>query len=336
MEAFPSVKTVEAYLPKGKDDPERYAQSSTVDFHNKGSGHERRLAAYMVENIPYSHSPFEYYVYCTQLMQAECLATAFRLWKREWKGPGREYCSGALVWQLNDCWPTQSWSIVDYFLRPKLAYYAIKREMADVTINLKRVVEEVAADEHGRVGSKQIHKVQIFGTNLSLKSRDCYWYTQSWDIVTGERKTSQRFNKSFVQLPSNQSEEIAEVELGDGDSAARTVFAAYLIDTSDSRNQQRAVNWPEPLKYVQFQKPKQFRMQIGVGSGGDNEIELESEIPMKGVALEVNDEGGDEVVFDDNGIDLVPNETMCVGMTGLSGGEEGRITVQFLSAGIDL
>lgn len=25
--------------------------------------------------------------------------------------------SGAIVWQLNDCWPVISWAIVDYFVR---------------------------------------------------------------------------------------------------------------------------------------------------------------------------------------------------------------------------
>lgn len=104
MEAFPSISTIDSYLPNGKDDADRYAQSSTVDFHNKAIGHERRLATYLVENIPYNHKPFDYYIYCTQLMQAECISTAFRLWKREWKGRFREYCGGALVWQLNDCW----------------------------------------------------------------------------------------------------------------------------------------------------------------------------------------------------------------------------------------
>jgi beta-mannosidase len=38
MEAFPNVKTIDAYLPLGKDDPDRYPQSSTVDWHNKAEG----------------------------------------------------------------------------------------------------------------------------------------------------------------------------------------------------------------------------------------------------------------------------------------------------------
>lgn len=43
-----------------------------------------------------SHS----YVYYTQIMQAETLSSAYRLWRREWRGKGREYTAGALVWQV--------------------------------------------------------------------------------------------------------------------------------------------------------------------------------------------------------------------------------------------
>lgn len=113
MEAFPNIRTVNSYLLAGKLDPERYPQSSTMDFHNKAAGHERRLALYLAENVPYSMEPLEQHVYCTQLMQAECLSTAYRLWKRQWKGPGREYCSGALVWQLNDVWPVSAFPLDD-------------------------------------------------------------------------------------------------------------------------------------------------------------------------------------------------------------------------------
>ena len=42
MEALPNMKTIDSYLPKGST--ERYPQSSTIDFHNKAGGQERRLA----------------------------------------------------------------------------------------------------------------------------------------------------------------------------------------------------------------------------------------------------------------------------------------------------
>jgi beta-mannosidase len=57
------------------------------------------------------------YVYLTQLMQAEAVGSAYSTWRRNWKGPSKEYSAGAIVWQLNDTWPVTSWAIVDYFVR---------------------------------------------------------------------------------------------------------------------------------------------------------------------------------------------------------------------------
>ena len=35
---------------------------------------------------------------------------------------------GTLFWQLNDCWPGPSWSVIDYYGKPKVAYEVIKEE----------------------------------------------------------------------------------------------------------------------------------------------------------------------------------------------------------------
>ncbi len=42
----------------------------------------------------------------------------------------RPHCMGTLLWQLNDCWPGPSWSIIDYEGNPKPAYEAVKRAYA--------------------------------------------------------------------------------------------------------------------------------------------------------------------------------------------------------------
>lgn len=34
---------------------------------------------------------------------------------------------GTLLWQLNDCWPVTSWSIIDHYKRPKAGWYAVKK-----------------------------------------------------------------------------------------------------------------------------------------------------------------------------------------------------------------
>ena len=37
------------------------------------------------------------------------------------------HCMGTMFWQLNDCWPGPSWSVIDYYGKNKKAYRTIKR-----------------------------------------------------------------------------------------------------------------------------------------------------------------------------------------------------------------
>ncbi|KAM3471234.1 hypothetical protein MY8738_009419 [Beauveria namnaoensis] len=324
MEAFPSVKTIDAYLPQGKNDPDRYPQSSTIDFHNKAAGHERRLALYLVENMRYGPDPLEQYVYSTQLMQAECLASAYRLWKREWKGPGREYCGGALVWQINDCWPVTSWSICDYHLRPKHAYYTVKREMAPISIGMTRREFRHAKDKYTRVHIDTKIEIEIWGSNLMLEDLTVDCVVKAWDVETGEETFSKAVAKSMV-LPSNRSTEICAMQVPvstpNAGLESRTVVASYLV--RDGKQVARYVNWPEPLKYLHLQKPKHLTAEL---SSDGTSVALKAEVPVKGVAVECEEDG---VTFDDNLVDIVPGEVVHIGVNGAS--QSTIITTRYLN-----
>ncbi|KAI1109745.1 beta-mannosidase [Nemania sp. NC0429] len=348
MEAFPSTKTIDAFLPLGREDPDRYAQSSTVDFHNKADGHERRIALYLVENMRYAPDPLEQFVYCTQLMQAECLASAYRLWKRQWKGPGREYCAGALVWQINDCWPVTSWSICDYYLRPKHAYFTVKREMAPLSVGIARREHHHPDPEnkYSRASGATRTQVEVWGSNLTLEDLEVDCLVRAWDVETGE-ETYAQIVRAGVALPRNQSTEVIAMDVpvrekGKGEEG-RTVVAAYLLASSSSssslsssssslsssfsslgledaptqmgkRQLARYVNWPEPLKYLHLARPKELRAEL---SRDRKSVALSAEVPVKGVAVESED---DEVRFGDNLVDVVPGETVWIPVRGAAEG----------------
>ncbi|KAI9794081.1 MAG: hypothetical protein M1816_006706 [Peltula sp. TS41687] len=323
FEAFPDIRTIHSFLPQGSKD--RYPQSSTIEFHNKAAGGERRLALYLMENIRFKLEPIEQFIYCTQLLQAECLGYAYRVWRREWKGPGKEFCAGALVWQLNDCWPATSWAIVDYYLRPKQAYYAIKRELAGIVIGMKRSTQPHAAEQDAKQHSRSISRIELWGSNLSLSDRNVDIQLRAWDVISGEEIISKTLRTGFL-LGANRSTEITEIEVpvqnrGE-DEETRTVVAAYFLE--DGKQTSRLVNWPEPLKHVPLQKPQRLRLEVADDLGS---LSLSAEMPVKGVVVEADD---DRVSFEDNGVDLVPGETMSIGVKGLKEEMRASLAVRYL------
>ena len=46
-------------------------------------------------------------------------------------------CSGGLFWMYNDTWGEIGWTIIDYYLRRKIAYYGVKRALAPVKISMR-------------------------------------------------------------------------------------------------------------------------------------------------------------------------------------------------------
>ncbi|MCJ1273012.1 hypothetical protein MMC21_000801 [Puttea exsequens] len=351
MEGLPDIRTIESYL--AGSEVERHPQSSTMDFHNKASGQEGILARYLAENIPFVMEPLEQYIYCTQLLQSECVSTAYKFWKRQWKGPGREYCAGALVWQANDCWPCTSWSVMDYYLRPKMAYYAIKRELKPITLGLKRVSYTVPADSSVHAGAKTIHKIQMWACNLSLKTQHVQVRVRTDELDTGGFANWDHL-ATTVRLQENRSTEIAEFEIpgvinkamvGTADDCnsleakqQQTVVTAYLYDQTDTQVS-RAVNWPKPLKYSHLPKPKHVSLKLRsdifrLREFDATHVTVSVDVPVKSLMLE--DLAQDlthersAVVFDDNGIDMIPFEPVDVGVKGIRLGEERRLKVRYL------
>jgi beta-mannosidase len=125
----------ERCLAKG----DKWPGSPVVRWHNKTCKGYDTYLNYIQLHFPLPRT-LEDLVYYSQLNQAEALKCGVEHWRRQ---KGR--CWGTLFWQWNDCWPVQSWSVIDYAQYPKAAYYFAKRFYAPVLLSLIRRGEEVEA-----------------------------------------------------------------------------------------------------------------------------------------------------------------------------------------------
>jgi beta-mannosidase len=73
------------------------------------------------------------YILYGQMVQAIMQGAAMDAFRFRKLDPESE-CEGALVWSYNDCWGEMGWAVVDHYLRPKAAYYAMKRSCAPVKV----------------------------------------------------------------------------------------------------------------------------------------------------------------------------------------------------------
>jgi beta-mannosidase len=71
-------------------------------------------------------------IYYSQLNQRDAMRHAIEHYRRS------EFCKGTLIWQLNDCWPVQSWSLIDSAGVPKAAFHELKRLYAPLLVSIKR------------------------------------------------------------------------------------------------------------------------------------------------------------------------------------------------------
>jgi beta-mannosidase len=277
MIAYPERALIDTFT----DPAERYPQSRTIEFHIKAGGGVERIALYLAVNIPMPNT-LDDYIYGTQFIQAEALTNAFRDWRRAWGGPGQYATAGALVWQLNDCWPVVSWAIADRQRTPKPAYYAIRRLLAPIVVGLAPT--ECGAEVwivNGRTREERIE--------LELRL-----FTLDGDLLAEEQQP--------ITLSPNQTTELPRFSF---DPSQPVVLAARILQ--DGEVIARAALWPEPFKYYALPDP-----EISIDAQDGSAIRLSVKRPAKGVVATQT-----PGLWSDNMLDLFPGDPQTISAPGL-------------------
>ena len=104
--------------------------------------------------------------------------------------------SGTIFWQFNDPWPAISWSVVDYYRRPKRAYVKLKTLYNPVLISLEYALQEYRPGD--------LFQADIWVINdLLTPHRDCLL-----EVNLDDRRIYSR----TVSLPADSSQKVGSVE----------------------------------------------------------------------------------------------------------------------------
>ncbi len=131
--APPTQKTIEKYTELG----DRTLSSPVMRWHHKSGKKYDDYLSYIAYQYP-KPEKVEDLIYFGELNQAEALKYGIEHWRRQ-----KFHCGGTLIWQINDCWPVQSWSLIDSDLNPKASFYYAKRFFAPVLLSMIREEDTV-------------------------------------------------------------------------------------------------------------------------------------------------------------------------------------------------
>jgi len=158
FQGFPTMDTLVAFAEPG----DLSLKSEVMAHHQRCPGGTEKIEQ-AVRQFLGEPRDFDEAVLFSQMMQAEALRIGIEHWRRH-----KWHTAGALVWQLNDCWPAISWALVDSGLRPKPAYYAVRRAFAPVVLTAHAEGENVVITgindtEQGVSGTLDIELFDLLG-----------------------------------------------------------------------------------------------------------------------------------------------------------------------------
>jgi beta-mannosidase len=270
FQAPANVKTmVECTLPE-----DRFIQSRVMEHHNKQVEGPERLVKFLAAHYRVE-TEFSRFIYLSQLVQASALKCAVEHWRRRKYGT-----AGSLFWQINDCWPVSSWSVIDSALRPKAAYFYARRFFAPVLVSFKKT-------EAGMGVWVTNDKPESATGTLTIARRSVEGHTQ-WT----------RDHKARIQRDSSQ--QVVHIEESLLDSLRRDseyIHVRLVVDGALAGENR-----------FYFEEPKHMNLS---GHGPTSELHeegnglfllrLSSEKLARDVFVDIE---GEDAVFEDNYIDI--------------------------------
>ena len=230
----------------------------------------------------------EQYVDFSMITQAEGLKFGIEHYRRR-----KFHCSGTLFWQLNDCWPGLSWSVLDYYGFPKAGYFYASRAYAPVMASFKEEADDNVS-------------LWIVNDTLAAVSDTIVWGQGTFD---GQKLHKEELE---VTVPANSARPILRIPvstLSGDDPAHRYLYVRSARGLfPDNRH------FFADIKHLK-RPPATLRVEKAATDDGV-EVRVASDVYAYFVKLTVPVEG---TRFSDNHFDLFPGQERVIRVWNVQG-----------------
>ena len=280
FQSFPSLKTVETFtLPE-----DRNIFSYVMEKHQRNQSANGKIMNYLGQTYLYPKN-FDMLLYASGLLQAEAMRYGVEHFRRN-----RGRCMGTLIWQLNDCWPTASWSMIDYEGRWKPVQYYARRFFAPLLLSCQ---EESLLTQNTNVNAENFvprKSITLCASNETMQEKQVLvrWSLRNVSGVCVREQEEQ------IRIPALSSQWMQTVELNEADT-----YSEFVYFEMEEKGEVVSAG------SVLFCAPKHFRFQ----DPGLRVEERDGLIAVHASAFAKNVEirnGDDTLLLEDNYFDMLP------------------------------
>jgi beta-mannosidase len=278
MHASSNRYTLERNFPKDQF----FWGSEEMAYRNKDIHHSKGIL--LMEGYTGVPSNLEEYISFSMLTQAEGLKYGIEHYRRN-----KPHTSGALFWQLNDCWPGTSWSVIDYYLLPKAAYHYARKFYSPLLLSIDH--------EPGK-------PLNVWVVNDRLEP-----YQDDLELAVCDFFGRKVFSKKWsVMIEANVSRQIGFVSEEEALAGLAPEEAVMVLRSKTFEN----------IYYFRDQKNLRLEKAELTVDVRENEIAISTNVLARMVTIEIDME---QLIFEDNFFDLMANETKVIKVVQAQGKE---------------
>lgn len=182
-----------------------------------------------------------------------------------------------------------------------MAWYAIGRELRDVTFGIARAISK---------SGEKATSLDVWGVNSTLSSHGIDLKLELFSIQSGKILLEKKLESKL--LPNQSTEILTALDISNLDVSDVVASVVYKHPVTGQILRSSA-DWPQPLKYIHFPN-RQVEFSVH-----EEDVRVRAAMPTKSIILDIDGDDDEGVTWSDNGFDMMPGETVVVHAKGMSG-----------------